>query len=208
MSSQPTGRSLSDQLKQLQYAEPPLDPSSFTLDDVVRGGRRRRQRRTAAQIAAAVVAVAALGTGIVLPRLHGNGDDAPPVGPTISTAPALPRVDLSDGKLKFAKKGAVVTVSKNSTVVATLTLTSATYTDTSGHAVFSVDAKQPVLLDTHLFVLYDADGGENTADSPSNMTLPTGKTTLTLDFRDTHDKPEAIGWAPQPGESGQALWER
>src|SRR3954470_16312789 len=117
MSRPPTGPRLSDQLKRLQDAGPPLDPSRFTLDDVVRGGRRRRQRRTVAQIAAAVVAVAALGTGIVLPRLQQNGNEGTPIAaPTISSAPALPRIDLSDETLTFAQNGKTVTVSKKGTL--------------------------------------------------------------------------------------------
>ncbi|BCJ53845.1 hypothetical protein Asp14428_53200 [Actinoplanes sp. NBRC 14428] len=160
-----------------------------------------------AQIAAAVVAVAALGTGVALPRLNGNGDGTPPVGPTISSAPMLPRIDLSDGRLKLAQKGAAVTVSKNGAVVATLTLTSATYGTRSGRAVFTMDAEQPVLIDTSAFTLYDTDGGENSADSPRKLTLPPGKTSLTVDFSDTHAKPAVIGWVPQDGEDG-ATWER
>jgi hypothetical protein len=151
--------------------------------------------------------VAASGCGSATTPNAAEAAEAPKTKPVSAVAPAA-SVDLSDGKLKFAQKGAAVTVSKNGTVVATLTLTSATYTNTSGHAVFSMDAKQPVLIDTNLFILYDADGGENTADSPRKMTLPTGKTTLTLNFSGTHNKPEAIGWAPQAGESGQAVWAR
>jgi hypothetical protein len=136
-----------------------------------------------------------------------NAAEAAEAKPVSAVAQAAP-LDLSEKKLSFVQKGAVVTVSKNGTVVATLTLKSATYTDTSGRAVFSMHAQQPVLLDTDLFVLYDADGGENSADSPRKVTLPTGDNTLTLNFRNTHGKPDAIGWAPQAGESGQATWER
>jgi len=210
MIPQPTGRSLSDQLKQLQYAEPPLDPTSFTVDDVVRGGRRRRQRRTAVQIAAAVAAVAALGTGIVLPQLHGNGNDAPPAVPTISSAPALPRIDLADKKVTFTQKGATATAKKSGKVVATLTLTSATWGTKSSQFVFSIDAMQPVRIDTAGFTLY-AGGAENSMDSERKINLPAGKSTFTLDFKDVHDymsnptEPEAIGWFPA---NGDALWER
>ncbi|PRY28514.1 hypothetical protein [Pseudosporangium ferrugineum] len=136
-----------------------------------------------------------------------NGAAAAAVKPVSAVAPAAP-LGLSDRTLKFSQKGAAVTASKNGKLVATLTLTSATYGARSGRAVFSMDAKQPVLIDTSAFTLYDTDGGENSADSPRKLTLKAGKTTLTLTFSDTHDKPAALGWIPQNGTSDGGLWER
>ena len=117
-------------------------------------------------------------------------------------------LDLAGKALTFTQKGATVTASIKGAVVATLTLKSATYTATSGHAVFTVYAKQSVLLDRDLFVLYDADGGENTASSPSKVTLPAGRHSVVLDFRNTHAEPQAIGWVPVAGAGGAGTWQR
>jgi hypothetical protein len=131
------------------------------------------------------------------------GAKAKPVSLAAQVAP----IDLSDERLTFVQKGATVTVSKKGTMVATVTLTSATYTATSARAVFSVDAKQPVLLDPRGFLVYDADGGENAGQwhSPRNSTLPAGRHELIVDFLDIHAKSQAIGWAQANGE---AVWER
>jgi hypothetical protein len=122
--------------------------------------------------------------------------------------PATKAADLSGKTLTLTQKGATVTASNNSTVVAALALESATYAATSGHAVFTVDAKRPVLLNTAWFVLYDADGGENTATSPTEVTLTAGRHSIVLDFRNTHARPQAIGWVPVDGAGGAGIWER
>ena len=127
--------------------------------------------------------------------------------PTASVSQVAP-LDLASQALTFTQKGATVSASNKGTVVASLTLKSATYGAKSGHAVFTVDAKQPVLLDRGLFVLYDADGGENTAASPSKVTLAAGQHSVVLDFRDTHARPQAIGWVPVAGAGGAGTWQR
>jgi len=208
MSQQPTSPGLSDRLKQLQHNTAPLNSPDFTLDDVVRGGRRRRQRRSIAQVAAAVVAVAALGTGIALPQLRGDRDTAPVAATSTAPTPALPTtkaVDLSGEALTFTQKGATVTALNKGAVVATLSLKSATYTARSGHAVFTLDAKQPVLFDRAGFLLYDAKGGENHPDSQAKVTLAAGQSRVVVDFTDTRAEPQAIGWVPF-GSAG--VWER
>ena len=59
------------------------------------------------------------------------------------SAPASPRqtsvLDLSS-KLRFTQSGAVMTVMRHSAEVASVKLTSATYTDSTAHAVFTVTA--------------------------------------------------------------------
>jgi hypothetical protein len=208
MSQQPTNRGLSQRLKYLQHNEAPLTSPGFTLDDVVRGGRRRQRRRTTAQVAAAVVAVAALGTGIALPQLRGDRHAAPPAVTATSTAPrpVLPAINLAEDKsLTYKMSGKNVTVTRKGVPVTTITLQSASYTSTSGHIVFQFTAVRALTVDTNLFVLYDANGGENTANKPTKIHMDTGTHALTLDFRQTRGNPEAVGWAPSDGE---AVWER
>ena len=208
MSQQPANRGLSERLKQLQHNTAPLNSPDFTLDDVVRGGRRRRQRRSIVQVAAVAVAVAALGTGIALPQLGGDRDTAPPAVAATSTAPTpvLPAINLAeDSSLKYKMSGTNVTVTRKGVPVTTITLQSASYTSTSGHIVFQFTAVRPLTVDTNLFVLYDANGGENTADNPAKVHLDTGTHALTLDFHQTRGNPQAVGWAPS---DGGAVWER
>ena len=208
MSQQPTNRGLSNRLKQLQHNEAPLKSPAFTLDDVVRGGRRRQRRRATVRVAAAVVAVAALGTGIALPQLRGDRDVTPPVVAATSTAPkpVLPAINLAeDSSLKYKMSGKNVAVTRKGEPVTTITLQSASYTSTSGHIVFQFTAVRALTVDTNFFVLYDASGGENTANKPTKVHMDAGTHTLTLDFRQTNGNPEAVGWAPSDGE---AVWAR
>jgi hypothetical protein len=207
MSQQPTGTGLSDRLKQLQRQQEPLHQPAFGLDDVVRGGRRRRQRRTLAQTAAGIVAVAALATGIALPQLRASSNLPTAVPPATSAAPApvLPAVDLAnDPHMSYSETGKTVTVTKNGNPVAAMTLSSFSSTKTSGHVVISIEAVRRLTVDTALFVLYDADGNENSPSQTKKLSLDAGKHSITLTFTQTGD-PEAVGWAPS---DGSAVWEK
>ncbi|UQU62584.1 hypothetical protein COUCH_26590 [Couchioplanes caeruleus] len=205
MSQQPTGTGLSDRLKQLQRQQEPLHQPAFGLDDVVRGGRRRRHRRTLAQAAAGIVAVAALATGIALPQLRSSTSTPSAVPPATSAAPApiLPAVDLAnDTHLTYAQNGKTVTITKNGSPVATMTLLSFSSTSTSGHVVISTEAARRLTVDTALFVLYDTYGNENSASHTKKLALDTGTHSIDLTFVQTGN-PEAVGWAPA---DGSATW--
>jgi uncharacterized protein YdeI (BOF family) len=158
---------------------------------------------------AAAVALAASGIATSLVAFAGGAGagevkaPAAAIKPAAAVAQAAP-LDLAQEQLTYVKHDTTVTVSKAGTVVATITLESAKYTDSSGRIEFTVDAKRPVLIDTQLFTLYDSDGGENSVSGAEAVTLTTGQHPLVLDFSDT-GKPEAVGWAPSDGD---AVWAR
>ncbi len=209
MSTPPTGPRLSDRLKHLQSAEAPLPGARFGIDDVIRGGRRRRRRRTVASVAAGI-AVLALGAGLVVSRTgEGTGPVLPPAAtPSSATASiaALPPVDLAeDTTVTYRQSGKEVTATRKDGPVATITLTSATYTSTGGHIVFDVDAARTVTVDTAMFLLYDIGGGENAPDSQPKLRLTTGRHTITLDYSGVGAEPGAVGWA---AADGSAMWAR
>lgn len=199
---------LSARLKQLDQAQPPLQPAPFGVDDIVRGGRRRRRNRTIATGAATIAAAAVLITGsITVGNLNRPVPGPVPAAPSPSVAPSLPLVDAADPTVKYAQDGDTVTATKDGKTVATITLTDKTFTSTPAEASLSVTAQQPFSLDPALFVLYDAAGGENTPDTPTaKLRVDTGTQTLTLTFSDVVD-PQAIGWTPQSGEGGAAVWQ-
>ena len=185
MSQQPNRPNLSDRLKQLNDAEAPPTGPALSVDDVIRGGRRRQRRRNVAQGLAAVVAVAALGAGVALPHLRGDHDG--PVPPAVVPAstpatPALPVVNISDDHSVLYKQiGAKVTITRKDGPVAVITLTSAEYTDKSGHLVFSVTADRSIIVATDAFLLYSSDGGENSVEKPTTLHYAVGTHTLVLD---------------------------
>ena len=209
MSQQPNRPELSGRLKQLRDAEAPLSRPAFGVDDVIRGGRRRQRRRTMAQGLTAVVAAAALGAGIALPQVRGDGDR--PVPPAVAPAstpstPALPAVNLSeDPSVRYQQAGAKVTITRKDGPVAVITLTSAQYTDNSGHLVFRVTADRALTVNTDAFVLYSDDGGENSVEKAATLHYPVGTHTLVLDWKDTAGVPQAAGWSPA---NGSATWPR
>lgn len=208
MSQPPTRPGLSARLKHLD-AEAPLQRPSFDLDDVVRGGRRRQRRRTVAQVAASVVVVAALSAGVALPQLRGGGEPAPVLpatAPPASSAPSLPGIDLAeDLNLTYQKTGMTVTMTKKGTRIGTMTLKSADYTAKTGRVVLDFDASRELIVDTNLFILWDAQSRENSVTKGAKLTLAPGPHTITLEFSDLLSTAEAVGWAPSNGE---AVWPR
>jgi antitoxin (DNA-binding transcriptional repressor) of toxin-antitoxin stability system len=151
---------------------------------------------------AVALAAAGLISGIV--SWSGNAGAAVTKAPTAAVGQAAP-LDLANANVKYAKKGATVTIAKQGAVVATITLQSATYTATGGRVVFTVDAKRPIVVNRDMFILWDANGAENAATRTTNVTYATGRHKLQLDFTGTTGRPEAVGWAPSDGE---AVWAR
>ncbi len=132
-----------------------------------------------------------------------NGAPAAPAGAAASYQAGSP-VDASDPAVRYTQKGNTVTATRDGKVVATISMKSATYTKTFGVIELTVTAKQPFIVDTDLFVLYDAEG-ESSAGEPRKIRVDAGTQTIELDFADT-DRPEAVGWVPQDGEDGAGLW--
>jgi hypothetical protein len=72
--------------------------------------------------------------------------------------------------------------------------------------VLTITAQQPLVVNTNHFVVYDADG-ENSVTAPRTARFDPGVHELTLNFS-TRQRPLAIGWVPQDGQGGAAVWER
>ncbi|MGW4942009.1 hypothetical protein ACWEOZ_10520 [Actinoplanes sp. NPDC004185] len=158
---------------------------------------------------AVALAAAGLVTGIVTTAVGASATVAEPTAFTSAAATAAvthqqSSLDLATARLAYVQRGATVTASKNGTAVATITLTAARYTDTGGHLMFTVDARRPILIDTGMFIVYDARGNENSPEASRAVKLATGRHTLKLTYRDTA-RPEAVGWAPA---DGSAVWVR
>ncbi len=132
-----------------------------------------------------------------------NGAPAAPAGAAASYRTGNP-VDASDPAVRYTQKGNTVTATRDGKVVATVSMKSATYNKEFGSIELTVTAKQPFVLDTDLFVLYDAEG-ENGADDAGKIRVDAGTRTIELQFNDT-DRPKALGWVPQDGEGGAGLW--
>ncbi len=133
-----------------------------------------------------------------------NGATAAPAGAAASYRMGGP-VDASDPAVRYAQKGNTVTATRDGKVVATISMKSASYTKESGTIELTVTAKQPFIVDTNRFVLYDLEG-ENSAEEDRTIRVDAGTHTISLDFADT-GQPEAFGWVPQDGEDGAGVWE-
>jgi hypothetical protein len=151
-------------------------------------------------IATSVTAVALGANAYAAP----SGAPAAPAGAAASYRVGGP-VDASDPAVRYTQKGNTVTATRDGKVVATISMKSASYTDEHGTIELTVTAKQPFVLNTDRFVLYDAEG-ENSADEDRTIRVDAGTQTITLDFADTA-KPEALGWVPQDGEDGAGMWD-
>ncbi|UQU62586.1 hypothetical protein COUCH_26600 [Couchioplanes caeruleus] len=158
---------------------------------------------------AVALAAAGLITAIVTTAGGASANEAKPTGfvpapAAVASAHQQGPLNLATAQLAYVQRGATVTASKSGTAVATITLTTATYTSSGGHLTFAVDARRPVLIDTGMFILYDVDGNENSPEPSRTVTLATGRHTLELSYRGTA-RPEAVGWAPA---DGSAVWVR
>jgi hypothetical protein len=202
MSDRPEPRRLSTHLKHLEDELGGLSPAAFDVDDIVRGGRRRHRNRRVAQSAAAVAAVAVMS----VPAITGAagtrpGNDVPAATggpkPTVSRLP-LPTIDLADATLTYQQTGAVVTVKQKRAVVATVTLTAASYTGDSVHATVTVRSEHPVTVDTSLFTVF-VDDGDVLVDKPRKSTLPAGVHTVVITATGIGSEPRGIGWTAGDG---------
>jgi hypothetical protein len=129
--------------------------------------------------------------------------------PVASVAvPAPPAIKDSDPSLTFEQNGRIVTITRRSTPVATVTLASATWSAHSATAVLMVTATRPIIVDPAMFTLYDAEGWENEAEQSKPVRFGAGTASLTLTFTGTPARPEALGWVAQPDGDAVAVWER
>lgn len=122
--------------------------------------------------------------------------------------PAPPAIKDSDPSLTFRQSGPMVTITRGSAPVATVTLASATWSAHSATAVLKVTATRPIIVDPAMFTLYDAAGWENEAQQRKPVRFGAGTAALTLTFTGTPARPEALGWVAQPDRDGVAVWER
>jgi hypothetical protein len=79
-----------------------------------------------------------------------------------------------------------------------MTLTRATYTETSAHATFTIRSDHPLTVNTDQFVIH-VDDGEVGIDKPRTSTLPPGTNTITIDATNTGSEPRGIGWIAGDG---------
>ncbi|WP_306215035.1 hypothetical protein [Actinoplanes sp. RD1] len=122
--------------------------------------------------------------------------------------PAPPALKDSDPSLRYVQDDRVVTVTRKSTRVATVTLTSTKWSAHAATAVLEVAATRPLIIDPAMFTLYDARGWENQAEQTKPVRFEAGTASLTLTFTGTPARPEALGWVAQPDKDAVAVWER
>jgi hypothetical protein len=115
-------------------------------------------------------------------------------------------VNAGDAGVTYTQSGNVVTATRNGKVIATIELHLANAGEDAAQAELTVTAKQPFTLDTDRFVVYDAEGGENSADEARTIRVDAGTHTFGLHFNEV-SLPEALGWVPQDGEDAAAVWE-
>lgn len=160
-------------------------------------------------VAASLVALAAAAAVATVGDLAFAGDSEPTKPSAAVSAPATTSasapLDLAEAHLSYRKEGDTVTATREGTKVATLTLTSARYAETSATVQFTVDAERAVEIDPRMFIVWDAESGENSATATAPVSMDTGRHTLSLTFADLPSQGQAIGWAPSDGE---AVWER
>ncbi|GAA2592392.1 hypothetical protein GCM10010435_83930 [Winogradskya consettensis] len=164
-----------------------------------------------------VVAVVVIGLGAAasLNSIGVAAADQQPVPAVVAstavasvTVQAPPAIKDSDPSLTYGQDGRIVTVTRKSTPVATVTLASATWSAHSATAVLTVTATRPIIVDPAMFTLYDAEGWENQAQQSKPVRFGGGTASLTLTFTGTPARPEALGWVPQPDGDAVAVWER
>ncbi|GAA2520622.1 hypothetical protein [Winogradskya humida] len=161
------------------------------------------------------VVVTGLATAASLTSIGVAAADQRPVPAAVASTPVAsvaartpPAIKDSDPSLTYGQDGRIVTVTRKSTPVATVTLASATWSAHSATAVLTVTATRPIIVDPAMFTLYDAEGWENQAQQSKPVRFGTGTASLTLTFTGTPARPEALGWVPQPDGDAVAVWER
>ncbi len=164
--------------------------------------------RKSAVVLTVGIAVAAV-TTTACAGVAAADDHVAPAAPAAATSvkPA-PVIDDHDPTLKYVQAGAVVTITKKASPVATVTLASARYAAHSAKVVLTVKAARPFVVDPAMFTLYDRQGWENDPQQTKPVRFETGTGSLTLTFTGTPARPEALGWVPQNGEAAVAVWER
>jgi hypothetical protein len=209
---------LSDHLRRLEQAQHSLPPAPFDLDDIVRGGRRRHRRRVALQATAAGAAVAAVTTFIVAGPFGGPSSRPAPdlpaaPAPVVTSAPApAPPVDAENSRVRYTQRGASVTASLDGTTIATIGVTSWSWSGDSGSVTLTVTATRPMTLAPGGFSVDGAEGyNENTATETRRLGVATGGQRLTLHFTGK-GTPSGLSWVmdgPQDadGDGFVGLWE-
>ncbi|WP_305783631.1 hypothetical protein [Symbioplanes lichenis] len=162
-----------------------------------------------ALLVAGIVTVASLNSvGVASADQQAAPAPAAPRPVAAVTTPAPAPIKAGDPSLTYAQDGRVVTVTRKSERVATVTLASTEWSAHAAQAVLKVAATRPLIVDPALFTLYDAQGWENQAEQTKPVRFEAGTTSYTLTFTGTPARPEALGWVAQPDKDAVAVWER
>jgi hypothetical protein len=115
-------------------------------------------------------------------------------------------LDLASAEIHVRQKGAVVTVLRGSSWVASMTLADARYTHTSAHALVTITSKQKVKIDTSQFKVF-VDDGDLAVSAPKVRTLPAGTHSVSVDVTGAGAEPRGFGWNGT-GDDATAVWLR
>ncbi|SDT73840.1 hypothetical protein [Actinoplanes derwentensis] len=127
--------------------------------------------------------------------------------PAVVVSAPVEAIDAGDRSLTYQQSGSTVTVSRDGTAIAALTLQKQDWTAGSAHLELQVTVERTFTVDTDRFLVYDVEGGENGVENAHTVRWEPGTHTLVLDF-EARNRPAAAGWVPQDGEGGAAVWER
>jgi hypothetical protein len=184
---------LSERLKQLDDAQYSGEPWSFDLGAVISSGRRRRRRRAVVGVVGAVGTMAAavvMAANIVLP-----GSLQETVRPDADPPPAVV-VDSRQRGMSYVQSENNVTAYHDGDVVATLTLSSVTYTSNGGRLLLTVAADQDFRFSASDFIWENEEGTDRGPVDSSQVVQVAGQRTqsVVIDFQQSGKG--TVFWAP------------